>query len=333
MVLPFIFVFSLYFNALTNEEVTFHNACESFTIEDNRILINASIADSQKVFKLDFGRIESSVNRNINKGTRFYEIDNTLFSGETKFALSPMKRKSCDNIIAINGRFGYDLFRKSRQLFHIDFDASTLCCINDQQKTTLLQRDYHETKSDFRKDGLYITVIIRRKSYNLKFDTGYDGTISMTSDNAEPFIKEACKTYQSIDGNFSIYPNKWVTISGSYYNVAVSVSGGETSRLGIGFLKGFNWIIDFKAQKVYVKKNSVGLDSENDFPPDFQAKAINGKLTVTCKSANATKFGLGSEITKVNGTLVTNENICELQAIIERSGNTNTLDIELFTAN
>jgi hypothetical protein len=333
MILPFVFVVLLYFSASGKEEITFHHGCETFTIQDSRVLLNTSVADNRKSFNLDLGRTESGIYADINQTPRILKIGNSLFSGEKKFI--PLQNTSvpCGKTNNTDGYFGYDIFRKSRQIFHLDFNASTLCCVTELQKSTLLNADYQEIKSDFRKDNLYITIIIKRKLYSLKFDTGYNGTILMTRNDAQPFVKNACKSYQSVDGDFSIYPNKWVTIGDSYYNSAVSVADASDSKIGVGFLKGFNWIIDFRAQKVYVRKNSVGIDAENTFPPDLQAKAVNGELTVICKNANNTKINLGSVITKINGIPVAKENICEMRERLESCRNTNALDIEFFTAN
>jgi hypothetical protein len=331
MTTPLYFFICLFSNAISDHGVNFQNACENITLRDNRIFLDVTIEKQNKVFYLDFGAIKSDMSGTDNLKSQ--SVSNSLFSGEMVFGKSDELSQTCQAMPVATGCFGFDLFRKSQQVFHLDFDNSRLCCVSIDQTTTLIQNGYREIKCNFQKDGVYIAIIIRKKNYYLKFDTGYSGNIMMSADDAAPFSKDICKSYLNSDGDFKVYPNKWITVDKSFYNSTITVKEIRKSLIGMGLIKGFNWIIDFRNQKVYLRKNGLGLDAQNSFPPDYQADIKNGNLIIVGLNRKLSKVRLGDHIVKVNGINVTAENSCNLKAFIERNANNGNIDFEISPLN
>lgn len=325
-----IYLFVFFFSSLNNEhQFQFREACEDFVLSDNSILIAAELNRHKSLFRLNFGVGQSSIEMGERNEPINYKLVNRLFSEEVALTKTSPPVILCKAEPHASGSLGYELFRKGKPIIHLDFDTSTICNLASAQLNSNLEDGYREIKADFRSDGLYILVALKRKPYALKFDTGYRGNIAMRDQDAALFSKEACRSYLSLTESFKVYPNKWISIGDNLYNSTVTVTKIRKSVIGMGLLKGFNWIIDFRNEKVYFKKNGIGLDSENIFPPDYQVAVIADALVFAAINANGAEFRPGDKIIKVNGTLVTTENRCEIKSIIENTANKNRLDIEV----
>jgi len=323
MILPLLLALSLAISQTGSPDITFVKGCENIIIQNNKIFLEVGINGMPRWFDVDFGKAESKLH---GFGANSVTLGNNFFAGSCVF-----EKANFNNICQTNqgGSLGYEFFRKSQQIFLLDFDSQTLCNIDNRDLTQYINRNFVPIESDFRKSGIFIDLTIKRKIYRVKLDTGYHGTLSLHCDAAEPFIKDAARNYKSLDGDFAIYPNKWVTLGKHYYNAAIEVGCSRDSRIGMGFIKGFNWIVDFKKHEVYFKKNSISLDAENTFPADFSAGLVNGKLAVISKAEKATKYPLGSIISSVDGIAVTSGNLCEIYEYLRQAKNWDDLNIEV----
>lgn len=101
--------------------------------------------------------------------------------------------------------------------------------------------------------------------------------------------------------------------------------------VGLGFISKFNWIIDRENKKVYAKKIKE-LETKKLYRvfsnTQYLTSNLNGKLIISSKLKNA-PIKLGSEIIAVNGTSITSENICEMQTLLTKTKDWNTLKIEI----
>jgi len=323
MILHLFFLLSILIGSPDSTGLMLRNDCENIEIKDNRIFVDIKDSGATNRFSIDFCKTESSFQKTAMSGESV-KVNNSFFSD-----IAIPRRPNGGDWCETHGTVGYEFFRKSKQIFMFDFDELTLCNLNSQTLSSYLDQNYVPIEGEFCKDGLYIIVSIKWKRYKVKFDTGYTGSLFINTAEATPFIKEASKDYITIDGKLSVYPNKWVTIGKNYYNSTIQVSENGDSRIGMGFIKGFNWIIDFKKHKIYLKKNSVSLDSQNIFPSEYAASLIDGRLTISSKFEKANRFGLGDVITSVNGAAVTDENVCEIQALLHRTKNWDDLQIEI----
>lgn len=213
-------------------------------------------------------------------------------------------------------------------IIKIDFDSKTICEITKPDLQGLVTSGYNEIKSDFQKKGVSIFVAIRRDQYKYRFDLSYPGAFAMQYRQKTPFFKES---HQIEEGNGirHVYHNKWITINRINYISSICASENEKfSRVGMAFIKGFNWIIDYKGRKVYLQKNDMPISSD-DYVKCYQAKIANDKLIITSRNSRFTKFSVGDEITAVNKVKVNAANICEIAVLLSETDNWNSLDISV----
>lgn len=287
--------------------------CLAFQLVQNQMLVTAVSEGSDQPRLLNLGCRKSSTS----------QVEDADWPGH-------INDNRCAEGIVPQGIIGMDEFRKRFDRCHLDFDKQRICTLEAADIDAYRTEGYQEITSDFRSDGIYITILLRRKKYHLKLDTGFCGSIAMSSNDAKPFDKERCQRYEDRTGEFAVYPNKWITLGGNYYNAAIVVDGEASSKLGIGIIKGFNWIIDFSKREVYIKKNALGIDAENVFP-SFRVEKFRSELVIASKTKTCRQFSLGDIVTTVNGQTVTSENICEIQELLNAVVNWDKIDIQTET--
>jgi hypothetical protein len=197
----------------------------------------------------------------------------------------------------------------------LDFDNNAFCGIDRPGKDHLIETGFKEVKARFLNHGFSIFVMIKRKEYEFQFDTSYTGTFCMEYKESIPFLKENHRTIEGVSNDF-IYNNKWITINKLYYSATVTVSDGvKYSKVGMGFIKGFNWIVDTKQKKVYIKKNNIGLDTQIHIKP-YVAEVRNGQLVICSKDTRARTYNLQDVIATINGADVNAQNICAMAELL-----------------
>ena len=305
-------IFVLFVVGCLTKAATNQSNCSSFQLIQNRILISDHSDGMNALRLLDLDSRKSVLYHKENAG-----IANINF---------------CADTTAGQGIVGFEELRRKFPRCHVNFDKLEICAIKKEEEDSYAADGFQKISSDFRTDGIYVTVLLRRKKYELKLDTGFTGSITMSAIDAKPFEKDRCHRYENKTGEFAVFPNKWFTIGNNYYNTAIVVAHDDVSRLGVGIIKGFNWIFDFERREVFIKKNTVGLDSENTFP-SFQVDAIRSALVITSKIKTCRQFALGDIVRTVNGQSVTSENICEIKRMLNSSVNWDKIDIQTETPN
>lgn len=126
-----------------------------------------------------------------------------------------------------------------QDVIEISFEKKLLICH---------QRDFQFSKDDGwqlageisgRTAKIQCRVNYKRKYFTI--DLGYPGSLAtQTMSN---------KTGRG-RGNFEFL--------GTYYRTPVKEE--RAARIGVGFLKGFDWVIDFRSKKVYARKNNLPID-------------------------------------------------------------------------
>lgn len=98
-----------------------------------------------------------------------------------------------------------------------------------------------------------------------------------------------------------------------YYSDVSDGKAVTNANLGLRFIKEFNWIFDFKNNKLYFKKLNTSKIIEPRADINYGAKDIDNKLVVFLKNPNQKLFNLGDIIVKYNNVFVTSENICAIK--------------------
>lgn len=252
--------------------------------------------------------------------SRLKKFDSTGFFHKVKFHAVSVSLPDCSlNSVA---ETEFDCLRGRIWLF--DFDALQLCPIESDTIEFLERTGYDKIKSRVTSDGISIEIEIRRQRHWVKFDFGFDSLLMLKFDENLPFFKEEHSVVQSLDGTFSVYPNKAIKFNETYYSASVLL--GRESKVGIGFLKGFNWIIDMRNRTVYIKKNGVSIDSSNEYQNRTVVK--NGVLIVSASDQSKSKFHVGDTISKIDSQTVTAENACEWAARLNGVSTWKSFNIE-----
>ena len=106
----------------------------------------------------------------------------------------------------------------------------------------------------------------------------------------------------------------------------------KVQNIGIEFMKGFDWIINFNKNNVYVKRNTNKIENVFNRRVAYFARVEKGKLCIILKEKSQTKYNLSDEVVSVNQIKVTSENICELQNLLNKTEDWNTLQLEVISS-
>ena len=325
----------LFFNSDTSAQSS--SACIPMTFENNEITVPLIIDGTEKKMNLSFCEMSgvyvrelnfdksSLVKRNLK--CNFFESLNYSF----KEVLNP---NQCSN--ENFGTLGVDLLQKSRKIYMIDFDELKLCLIDQTNlKEALRINGFQELKSIFYTDKIEIVVSINWHDYKFTFDLGYSGTFCHIPTSNLQNIKEYSLRYNKISEDqlakpevVTILPFAKFYLNKVGYSSALRLDENIDNRVGLGFIKGFNWIIDYKSNKIYYKKNHTSIDS-NILQKDFTCKIIGSEIIISEVRQNSRNYKVGQTITTVSGNLVNTDNICSLQSILDKSAYWEGLDLKL----
>jgi len=142
---------------------------------------------------------------------------------------------------------------------------------------------------------LSIFVTINDVEYKFKMDTGYNGSFSIPYKKDLNFLDE---THQSFEGNLYrtlsgttknttdyFFNDKTIAFQSTQYKTTITVSQSiKAQNVGMGFIKGFNWIIDAKNKKLYVKKNQHEIDTKSSYSKKYIIVAENHNIKIMAKT-------------------------------------------------
>lgn len=303
--------------------------CEPIQLKDNRIYLNAGnvpenryivgVSDKNSlIFKDALSGITEKKDCSVRKA-----LGNNIFDDVVR-CFNVVDANFCASSIS-SGIIGNEFFR-GNGIYHFNFDDLEVCKLSRQDMRSVLnQGNYSEIKSTFKNHYFEIVISINWRDYRFRFDTAYKGMLYMPrlkklSFEKEHFIK--CTKIDNVDLPFAhellIYPFTKIYINGTGYSSAVYVGADvDYNRVGMGFLKGFNWLIDYEDNKVFYKKNLKSLD--DPFISGYSTSIIDSKIIIVQVPKTALDFKVGDEISSVNGISLNNDNICEMQSIIENT--------------
>ena len=270
-------------------------------------------------------------------------INDSLFSSHNKvFTVidnSSMRSKDdCDPGVKFVGLYGRDLFKNNKTILLLDLQGKKLCNVTDKTLTNLLRDGYQEIKSKFNMWGTTVYVTINGKEYPFGFDTGFNGTFTMPADNNAGFVNEPHISYEGMaaitvtgieKGLTDIYQGKEISFNGTKLTSTITVSSTiKVQNMGMAFMKGFNWIVDYKHKKIYSKRLTTEESLEMKFAYNYVPKILNNKLIVVLRKSGMTDYDIGDEIISVNGEAVDDHNKCELLQVLIKNSDWKTLNVK-----
>jgi hypothetical protein len=111
--------------------------------------------------------------------------------------------------------------------------------------------------------------MIENKPFWFKLDSGFEGTMAVPYSSKNNFQNRVKTTY---DGSAfqtamsrtygrEVFYSKMPFVLGEFTNQqqCVESSSVKYPLLGIRFMRGFDWIFDFKNKKIYAKRNALKI--------------------------------------------------------------------------
>ncbi|MEO6671171.1 MAG: hypothetical protein ABIN36_16935 [Ferruginibacter sp.] len=238
---------------------------------------------------------------------------------------TPFKKDPCKPSNSNTGVYGVSKIKQNKLRLLIDFDEKKIRNLSSGNYLELKSAGFEEVRSDFKWKGIVIHLIIDGKEYSFLFDTGFNGSLLMPASENYSFTNEPHLTINGMlartlteitTGLTNIYQEKKIRIGNTESNSSIVVTGSmNVQNVGVGFIKNFNWLIDYKEKKVFFKKNS---EKPSTKLIDFRYKAalIDSNLVVSSVNAAYEDYQVGKRIVSVNGELVNDDNKCALQNLL-----------------
>ena len=192
---------------------------------------------------------------------------------------------------------------------------------------------------------IFIYLYINQIEYKFKFDSGFAGsfiipfneTLNFNDINSLVYEGSLFSTANSItNGTEKFHEKVPIKIAqNNYYTTLLVSTSAKNQNVGILFIKCFDWIIDYKNNNVYLKKNKFEIKSENNknaFQYSSSIDFIGKNLIISAKQKQLIKYNVNDQIISVNNQKVTPENICEMQTLLNTTQNWDTLQLEVLPA-
>jgi hypothetical protein len=354
---------------ISNEEISVKTGCEQLSFEDKMPLFPIEIDNKETVFIFDTGAtisvlIDSTLIDNFSKkdfskfgsakgadGKKVYNrrfttsFNSNIFQSTNKvltFINIPAKR--CEKQKRYyKGILGLDVFFNDNLLLQLDFTNNKVCNITDQQlQQELADGQYQLLKSKCKMSQITNYLNIEGKEYPFKLDTGYIGNIIMPFEDKLNFknnkkLELEGALFQTISSHTSgseiVYEKMPITFGSFNLEAKVNISTSiKAQNIGINFIKAFDWLIDYNKNKVYIKRNQNPIESTINKRISYYAKVNQEKLLIVIKEKSQAKYQLWDQIISVNGQKVTTENQCELQDLLNKTDDWNSLQLVVIPA-
>jgi predicted aspartyl protease len=351
---------------ISKEEILDQKGCEKIDLDSGSLLLRVLIDGNEQYLPIDTGAPFSTLNdtaiikdfhkkeigslgsvtgadrsKKIKKQKFTVQLKSGLFESDNKIlTLLSMPQGKCAKS-PVKGLIGLDCFFNQDYPLLLNFSDGKICNIDQaEMKNRLAVKGYREVRSQCRSNSIYIYLTLAGKEYKFTFDTGFSGQLIMPFDS-----RINLDIYNKMELDGSMFLSATATTNGleTYHEkVPVGIAGNkllakpiisETVKsrlLGIQFIKGFDWIIDYNHNKVYAKRNHLKIDDTFNRKVSYYAKA-DQKLTIVIKERNQTKYNLGDEIISVNGQKATAQNNCELQTLLNQTEDWDTLNLEVVS--
>jgi predicted aspartyl protease len=353
---PFLKIFvisfscSLLFNACTivkiaklssNQEINLiSNKKIYFPIEENnRIVLNEDInmmldtgapncffdkSKKQFVFSdsLIVGSLKNSFGKELDNKLYVCDWNNALFNSKNLVLRSLPYSFECNT--GINGLIGSETFID--KILSINFENRYIEVLDDFKNEDSLYSSVEVSKFD----GYFfdVNINILGVKYPFRFDTGNNYDAILTDENASKininYSSTENNTNIGLDKTISFIKEK-VQIANFNDNAIFLISKSlKRNLLGVGFMKNYNWILDYKKGKIYAKKNN------STDKLIYKSKSFSKLNKLIINYSDILKPG--DQIISVNNQKVTPENICEMQTLLNNTQNWETLKLEVIPA-
>ncbi len=335
-------------NGVTLIPVEIENQKHSFIFDTGAmgsVILDSTIIQNFSAKKFASFGIFKGADGKVKKNKRFtVKASNGLFESDNKvFSFSNFPYSFCNRSNSFKGILGLDAFFNNQSAMVLDFSLGKVCTIpSDNLPSILKTNQYLLVKSRCKYNQVFVYLTIEGKEYQFKLDTGYTGSIILpnsknsTFKNPNKIILQGTlyKTISTIPfGEDILYEKMPVSFAGIDLESKATVSESiKAQNLGIDFIKGFDWIIDYNHNKVYVKRNQNKIESNFSRKGTYYVRVVQEKLVIIIKEKSQTKYQLGDQILSVNDQKVSVSNACELEEFLNKTEDWGTIKLEVLSA-
>ncbi len=329
-----------------NQEVTLKSNIIGFKILKNRILLqdgsnfildigapNVILAEKKSFYypkiidSIEIGNLTKFDGEKIeNKIIVFDSIESDLF--KIKNAIFRVVDNPIDDCIDFNGLLGSETFVD--QKIHLNFQNNYISKVDEKFINENLKEYASVNVTDF--DGYYynIEISVDNKKIDAILDTGNPFDIILSFEDfkkhtSNDSFKKSLYYTKSKD-SFYVSSSKLNLLSYSDTYFTRTKTNLKRNILGIGFMKNYNWILDYKNGKVYVQKFKY---NELNPKPDMSVNIKDNFLYVSSgKNLSPFIVHLGDKIVSVKSEIIRPDNICYYRDLLNTTENWDLLNIQ-----
>ncbi len=290
---------------------------------------NSKIAAKGATYKAD-------ITKYITDSIRF-KIFNSIF--QPVLIAENLIQNNCNNAVTIDGIFGIDALSNSEQPLLIDYQKGLLSFANPLE----IKNEYLLIESSFDYNSISIYCYVNNQKEKFLFDTGADASIlvkktpehAITVAEIQTLISTFSKSAFMEPVSIQFFQKDKINIGGITIEkpLLTKISNINRNIIGFNFIKNYNWLIDFKNEKLYakiIKDFDFQLIKENLKKNQLKSISFDNKLIIGYKSTLITKYKIGDQLTSINDQKVSPENICQMQDLLNNTEDWSTLKLEII---
>ncbi|MBF6608160.1 MAG: hypothetical protein ITG00_05430 [Flavobacterium sp.] len=285
--------------------------CIALDLKNNLLTVYGSVADDAKTFRLGFAEMQS-VLYSANSDKK--ETIANIFSSE-KLAI---RQKLKDDCLTFDGTLANDLLRKHDGAVSLNFSEQMLCAISYSDLPKVVQDGgYKEIASNFKRGHFEVIAEINWTKYSFVFNTFAPESFIMRTSKNLSFLKEESIGMLALDRRTNspsrarLYPFTKIYTNGTGYSSPILITPTiDKHTMGVGFIKGFDWIVDYRRSKVYFRKNHLGIDLYSGV--SHKVAVNEEQIEIVRTSDSPTDYQIGDIVVAMDTLLVQPENLCEI---------------------
>lgn len=318
------------------------------------IVFNDSLQNQAKLYgeskEMKFAYQNSSLYKKATSDLDFQFL--AVQQKEVRLGKFPQSSKCSE--INFDGLIGGGLFNHyfndtTKYIYSLNFSDSTITVYDTLSDVKdFISFDTVPSKFSVSRFSIFIDIKGNDKPLKFLFDTGFDYSMIISDSNIYNNIsdKDSISTHQKLlfletkEGD--VFNKKMMKMelcktnfSLNNYSLKEAVFHSTIFRnniIGIQLIKHFDWIIDFKHKVVYCRPNNLNHNMKDVFSIyhdlNYSISVHQNKLYINQVNEKFTKYKLGAIIKSVNGTLVTKENICEMESLVNSKPDEVVLEFE-----
>ncbi|MCY0970867.1 hypothetical protein [Chryseobacterium wangxinyae] len=290
------------------------------------------------------GSTKSAVGEKVNmKIVRSDEFSSSIVNTKYKtfFSIPDQYENYTCSEKTIDGILGMDFYFDSKKPVFLDYKSNTIKLLDNFTKKDY--SDYFEADVKFKGllvKNIFIEIFVNGRKEKFLFDTGAtDGSLYMKVPDEKI---QADYTFETLvfsasgieSSEMNIIKENTVTI-GKFTDIKTDIiylKELPNNLMGLSFIKNFNWIIDKKNGKIYFKPisgkkiHSQIISRNSLYVAAYQKKL---KIIFINKSENQKHYKIGDEIASINNQIITPQNLCEMQNLLNKTEDWEKLNIQI----